>query len=333
MLLAIAYWAGSTVARPEHHPVEVTEPQLYTVNEGTVAEYRPYPAQASWREGPTASSPGTGTLTSLSLPPDGLIESGDVVYSLNLSPVVVISGDVPAFRDLTEGIHGEDVEQLQRYLIESGFLDDAADGRFGVATTAAVQRWQEADGLRVDGVVNRGEVLFFPLPARVYPADGIRVGAIVSEGSPVLRSVVGYPSFGLVPASGNREATVSPGSEVTVNIGEREIVGVTGLAERQQDGTTVIPIEAADGETLCDAECAAALPIPGPVELSARLVLAEARSGPVVPVSALRSDPGGETFVTLADGASCEVQILVSYGGLAVVSGLDVGASIKLFGD
>lgn len=74
-----------------------------------------------------------------------------------------LSGDhaVRASADLSQGrtlrlrtplMHGLDVEALQLLLRESG-IDVEADGVYGPATAAAVQRFQEQHGLVVDGVV------------------------------------------------------------------------------------------------------------------------------------------------------------------------------------
>jgi|GEM_PF-1492225 len=54
---------------------------------------------------------------------------------------------------LREGIKdNDDVQRMQRRLIELGFLDKGADGDFGPKTTAAVKAFQKAAGLTEDGV-------------------------------------------------------------------------------------------------------------------------------------------------------------------------------------
>jgi N-acetylmuramoyl-L-alanine amidase len=50
------------------------------------------------------------------------------------------------------GDRGEDVKALQRRLIETGWLDDVADGIFGPKTEAAVKAFQTYKKLTVDGI-------------------------------------------------------------------------------------------------------------------------------------------------------------------------------------
>jgi len=56
---------------------------------------------------------------------------------------------------LTIGDHGEAVRELQQQLLTLGYTlgRAGADGRFGPATAAAVQAFQQAHGLTADGVV------------------------------------------------------------------------------------------------------------------------------------------------------------------------------------
>lgn len=59
-----------------------------------------------------------------------------------------------SYRTLQTGDKGDDVKRLQEKLIELGYLNGKADGSFGPVTAAAVQRFNEANGLRYDGVAD-----------------------------------------------------------------------------------------------------------------------------------------------------------------------------------
>jgi len=59
------------------------------------------------------------------------------------------TGDCTA--PLSEGETGEDVEQLQQFLKWSGFFKGEVDGDFGEGTIKAVESFQKATGLEVDG--------------------------------------------------------------------------------------------------------------------------------------------------------------------------------------
>lgn len=54
-------------------------------------------------------------------------------------------------RLLKEGRSGEDVKELQDFLIKYGYLEGSADGDFGPKTKAAVIKFQKEKGLSPDG--------------------------------------------------------------------------------------------------------------------------------------------------------------------------------------
>ena len=78
------------------------------------------------------------------------------VYDLN-SPTILGYGTVHDVADITMsfGNQGEKVRLLQEKLSYLGFLDaELVTGRFGDATVEAVRAYQEASGLRVNGIAN-----------------------------------------------------------------------------------------------------------------------------------------------------------------------------------
>ena len=88
-------------------------------------------------------------------------EEGATDYSAAYSSSVPVpSSETPpatstsSYRTLQTGDRGDDVKRLQEKLIELGYLNDTADGSFGPMTAAAVQRFNEANGLRYDGIAD-----------------------------------------------------------------------------------------------------------------------------------------------------------------------------------
>ena len=57
---------------------------------------------------------------------------------------------------MTVGSRGEQVRLLQQALIALGYLDDSADGVFGPKTESAVKKFQQSQGLTVDGLAGTG---------------------------------------------------------------------------------------------------------------------------------------------------------------------------------
>ena len=67
------------------------------------------------------------------------------------------------------GSSGEDVRALQMALQTLGFLNDAADGKFGAKTREAVRKFQKKSGLAVDGIV--GTATWAALPEGGWRAE------------------------------------------------------------------------------------------------------------------------------------------------------------------
>ena len=89
------------------------------------------------------------------------------------SPVVLLYGPVPAYRDLSEGMTGADVTELNRDLLHLGYATRAALGPrsgwdyYSAETAYAVELLQTKLGLTVTGTLPLGQAAFLPGPALV----------------------------------------------------------------------------------------------------------------------------------------------------------------------
>jgi hypothetical protein len=129
-----------------------------------------------------------GTFTSL--PQVGqVISRGRVLYRVDGNPVVLLYGSTPAYRTLSRGATGTDVRELNADLVALGDatasqLSPTSD-RFGVATTAALEKLQAALGVTQTGTLTLGQAAFLPGPARVTTVAGT-LGDLARPGQPVL---------------------------------------------------------------------------------------------------------------------------------------------------
>ena len=179
---------------------------------------------------------GAGVITWLPAPGQ-VVRRGQVLYQLAGQPVILMYGPVPAWRDLGPGTTagsdaagndaaGNDVRELQRNLVALGFDPDhqiAADGVFGWATQAAVERWQQALGMTVTGDIPLGGVVFLPGALRV-------TGAPAAPGAPV--------TTGATVLSGTSD---TPSVMVSLDVGGSAVADGDSVVVTMPDGTTTVP--------------------------------------------------------------------------------------------
>jgi multidrug efflux system membrane fusion protein len=108
-----------------------------------------------------------------------VIGQGQPIYRVDNTPVVLMYGDVAAYRTLGPGATGVDVRQLEDNLRALGYGGFTVDDTFTATTATAVKRWQKALGLTQTGQVEQGRVLFAPGAIRV---DTITAGVNQSTG-------------------------------------------------------------------------------------------------------------------------------------------------------
>jgi hypothetical protein len=200
----------------------------------------------------TVTGQGGGTLTSL--PSAGqVIRQGQVLYKTgNGSPVVLLYGNVPAWRALGEGITGQDVTQLNRDLVKLGYTDRAAITALGWdyyswETARAVQRLEEHRGVASPpGALPLGQVVLEPGALRVSqvtgrlggPANGPVLTATSDRHVVTIRLDVSDQSE--VKASDTVSITLPDG---TTTPGVVSSVGKVASSGSGPDATTTIPVQ------------------------------------------------------------------------------------------
>lgn len=119
------------------------------------------------------------------------------------TPPTHTSSNCPSlYRALGLGATGEDVRQLQQFLIANGYLQVSASGYFGYATQSAVIRFQSAVGLSPVGIV--GPMTRTAIQSRC---------SNVSDPQPTSGSLDANPSSGQAPLT--VDFTYRPGSDDT----------------------------------------------------------------------------------------------------------------------
>lgn len=335
---AVGFWAGGVALEsPEDPLVGSDEPVTFVVVEQTLGRSLRFAAVGEWSRSSLARAGRGGVVTSVDVADGSEVVAGDVLYTVDLFPVVVAEGSVPAFREMRRGMEGADVAQLQAMLASLGFTDVEPDGVFGGGTVAAVRAWEDSLGVDDDGVVALGDVVFVAgLPVRVAANEGLMVGASLSGGEVVLSRLSEAPEM-VVPLSVEQRNLVPLSGEVLVTYpgGIWEAVISEAVESRDQGPDSLdLVLEAPGGGPVCGTECVEWVGLSGRTDFGAEIVVVPETTGPVVPTAALVTDPGGGVSVTLVSGESVPVEVVESTDALAVVSGIEVGDVVLLpFGD
>ncbi|MGI9528998.1 MAG: peptidoglycan-binding protein [Acidimicrobiia bacterium] len=278
------------------------------------------------------SKPISGTVTAIA-EEGSIVRQGDTLVEIDREPVVLLTGDIPAFRTLTTGVKGDDVTQLEQNLVELGFGDSdgfAVDGDYDTGTARAVTAWQLSTGAQPDGVVNLGDVYFSPTALRVGQ-NQVAIGDAVANGTPLMTTSISE-TFVTVQLSTDDQDLVAVGDIVTVELpsGDEESAVVTEI------GTVVLATQ--QGETyfemtvtLEDPEAAVGLD-EAPVDVI--VVGDRADNVLVVPVTALLALAEGGYAVEVVDSNGATVLVAVDPGLFAdgfvevTSSGLEPGMQV-----
>ena len=297
--------AASSVAGRQGAPAPATA----AVTRQDLAATTPETATLGYAGSYPVTGQGGGTLTWL--PPAGrVIRQGQVLYKTgNGSPVVLLYGSAPDWRDLDEGITGQDVTQLNHDLVDLGYAgraDTAALGwdYYSWETAYAVQQLQEHLGVSfAPGSLSLGQVVFEPEALRVSQVTG-------SLGGPASGPVLAATSdrhVVTISLDASQQSQVKTGDTVTVTLpdgtttpGVISSVGTVATTMSGQQGqgpATTIPVQV----TLTDPQAAGTLD-QAPVTV---YITTASSLGPVlaVPVTALVAQaPGGYEVEVVGPG-------------------------------
>ncbi len=132
---------------------------------------------ASSSSAATGASPaGVAYISKLEVAAGDTIRNGEQLAEIDGEPLFVLTGTVPAWRDLAPGESGPDVAELQKALASLGYYDNGdTPGYFGSATEDAASLYYEHLGYTPpsSGGVPAADVVFLPsLPATVVAVNG-----------------------------------------------------------------------------------------------------------------------------------------------------------------
>ncbi|MEV8545312.1 peptidoglycan-binding protein [Streptomyces sp. NPDC051572] len=326
---------GRTTAATTDRPKESTT----TVTRQTLVNSQQVDGTLGYSGSTTVSAQLPGIVTGL--PGIGrTVTRGHTLYSVDETPVVLMYGSGPAYREMKPGDEGQDVRQLEANLQALGYDGFTADDTYTAATARAVERWQKDLGLPTGertGTVALGRI-FFASGALRISAHKTPVGSGPAPGTPVLDATsdkrqvhvdldVGNQSL----ARKNEKVTVSlPGGRTVqgtiTSVGT--VVTVTPGANGSSDRSTIgvdIALDSADAGAYTQAPVTVGLRTAEKknvltVPVTALLALSEGGYG----VEAIGSG-GRSTIVPVTLGMFADGRVEVSGQGLA--AGTEIGVA------
>lgn len=263
-----------------------------------------------------------------------VVDRGQTVYAVSGRPIPLLFGTTPLARQLTTGVTGDDVKELEENLIALGHgAGLTADGTFTQADATSVKRWQAALGVAQTGVVNPGDAVVLAGALRVS-AVKVQSGASASTGQQVVEGT--SPDHVVaVNLDARQQTLVQTGAAVTVTMpngtsAKGTITAVGTVATTSGTGaqqTTTVPL------TITLADGAAAGKLDG-ATVSVSITRASRQNVLTVPVTALLALTGGGYAVETADGRHRRIPVQtgtfsngrVEVSGSGLVEGLRVVA-------
>lgn len=335
VLLVVGLLGGWALSRILSPPPDVLESPRYTVvtaEQGTVAQTLRLNTSAVWEADAELANQVAGTVTSIHLVDGTTMGPGALLYTVDLRPVVVAAGPVPAFRDLSWGDHGADVAQVQGMLAALGYAPGDPDGVFDAAVNSAVRAWQRDLGVAVDGVVRRGDLVFVPaLPARLALAPEVAVGAVLVGGEPTVRVLPAAPVFSITLPE-NQARLVTHGMRVDISFDDGSWSAVVTELTVDGSGSPLARLGGVDGGPICTEDCVH-VPYGTAVVLPSLIHVVPEVEGVTVPAAAVVTAADGGTGVVLESGEFRPVTVLTGASGLVVVEGIEAGTRVRTPGE
>lgn len=325
---AVGWGAAWIALQPGAGPVDQSaESVTVEVVEVTVGRSINVSVTVAQPVAPLAANALSGVVTAIRPAPTNAV--GDEVFAVAGTPVRVVTGAVPFYRDLARTVVGDDVRQLQQALVDLGYTGSPPSGTFTAETEAAVRAWQRASGNTATGTIRLGELVAVPsLPASLRLGDDIVLGAVLSGGEDTVLARTGEQRFEII-AGEDQVRLIPADAAVRVRFGDLEWIAAIAQTIANEDGNIVLTLVGAGGAPVCGADCAS-LPGDEQLTLPGEAVVVPEVSGPAVPTAAVLTDTDASTYVVLANGQRVDVTVLGSGQGMAVLDGVRPGQRVLI---
>ena len=179
-------------------------------------------------------SQSSGTVTVLSLTAGTSVDQGEVAFAVDGVTVVAYVADAPLYRDITEGLRGDDVATAQKLLVDLGYLD-TVDGAAGVATRTAIRAFNADRGRGTNNTTLAvGSLVWIPAGSEAPAAVSVRVGDVLAPQTPLYTTTTGQASVSVGTTASDADRTLTIGTvTVTLPAGQTSVTEPDDVAALQ----------------------------------------------------------------------------------------------------
>ncbi|SDD25969.1 peptidoglycan-binding protein [Actinokineospora iranica] len=285
---------------------------------------------------PTGLAGPDAVVTDVFIRPGDVLREGKAFLEVAGAPLFGLVLPFPLYRDITDGMSGPDVRELQKSLARLGFAT-AQDGVFGVATQSALARFYQARGYEsptsaaaakppaADApvvtppadkpTVRRAHIVRLDRPDPVVSAVSVAVGDVLADpAAPVVELDAGTTTITAL-ATAVQAAQATPGTQARIT---DDVRGLQAKAAVRSVGTEPKQTEAGTGLEVLLVFTEA--PMAPTANHTVRVTLGESEDATAVlavPVTAVYSRPDGSRFVTVAADAGNVADVAVRTGRAA----------------
>jgi peptidoglycan hydrolase-like protein with peptidoglycan-binding domain len=266
-----------------------------------------------------------GTVTSAPSAGD-VIDRGQAIYRIDNRPVILMFGNVPAYRDLRLGVSdGPDVKELEENLLALGYANSSslkANGHFDSYDVAAIKRWEKALGLDQDGVVPFGRVIFVPGSVRIDKVN-VTNGGQAGPGTPVVE-VTSKQRIVTIDLDARRQDIAVVGAPVQVTLASGRTINGT-ISEVGKVATTANNQTTIKVYVTLDDPTSSGTVDHAPVKVA---IASQTHKGVLaVPINALLAIPGGYAVEVSTNGRRHQVPVKTGLfaQGMVEITGDGIG--------
>ena len=255
------------------------------------------------------------------LPSAGAVFSrGQVLYRVSNSPVILLYGDTPVYRSLSEGDRGPDVRELNEDLVALGHSDygylTAASDYFSSATKYALEQLQDALGETETGTLAEGQTVFLPGQIRITTISATLgtnagPGAAIMQATSTIRQVV-------VDLDASEQSEVRAGDPVQITLPDGQatpgVVSSIGTVASTSGNSSTLPVYI----TLTHPKAAGTL---DQAPVTVQITSASVKHALIVPIDALLALSGGGYAVETVAADGVHKLVAVTLGTFDDASG------------